>query len=108
MDIELEMAFFVGGKGNSHALTLLLIILVLATCRYSARRPHTIIRGWGVRRRLGSDGSSIWCSHIFGVVLMNDWSARDIQQWEYVPLGPFLGKNFGKGSVVFILSCKDR
>ena len=33
--------------------------------------------------------------NIFGFVLFNDWSARDIQQWEYVPLGPFLGKNFG-------------
>lgn len=33
--------------------------------------------------------------HIIGFVLFNDWSARDIQQWEYVPLGPFLGKNFG-------------
>jgi fumarylacetoacetase len=33
--------------------------------------------------------------HIFGLVLVNDWSARDIQRWEYVPLGPFLGKNFG-------------
>ncbi|BBN04474.1 fumarylacetoacetase [Marchantia polymorpha subsp. ruderalis] len=32
---------------------------------------------------------------IFGFVLMNDWSARDLQKWEYVPLGPFLGKNFG-------------
>jgi len=32
--------------------------------------------------------------HIFGLVLLNDWSARDIQGWEYVPLGPFLGKNF--------------
>src|SRR3954451_8916739 len=32
--------------------------------------------------------------HIFGLVLMNDWSARDIQAWEYQPLGPFLGKNF--------------
>jgi fumarylacetoacetase len=32
---------------------------------------------------------------IAGFVLFNDWSARDIQQWEYVPLGPFLGKNFG-------------
>lgn len=32
--------------------------------------------------------------HIFGFVLMNDWSARDIQKWEYVPLGPFLGKSF--------------
>jgi fumarylacetoacetase len=34
-------------------------------------------------------------NHIAGLVLFNDWSARDIQQWEYVPLGPFLGKNFG-------------
>jgi fumarylacetoacetase len=33
--------------------------------------------------------------HIFGMVLVNDWSARDIQKWEYVPLGPFLAKNFG-------------
>lgn len=33
-------------------------------------------------------------NHIFGFVLVNDWSARDIQQWEYVPLGPFLGKIF--------------
>jgi len=32
--------------------------------------------------------------HIFGMVLLNDWSARDIQKWEYIPLGPFLGKNF--------------
>lgn len=33
--------------------------------------------------------------HIFGMVVFNDLSARDIQKWEYVPLGPFLGKNFG-------------
>jgi fumarylacetoacetase len=33
--------------------------------------------------------------NIFGLVLMNDWSARDIQKWEYVPLGPFTAKNFG-------------
>jgi fumarylacetoacetase len=33
--------------------------------------------------------------HVFGVVGLNDWSARDIQAWEYVPLGPFLGKSFG-------------
>ncbi len=32
--------------------------------------------------------------HLFGVVILNDWSARDIQAWEYVPLGPFLGKSF--------------
>jgi fumarylacetoacetase len=33
--------------------------------------------------------------HIFGMVLVNDWSARDIQKWEYQPLGPFLAKSFG-------------
>jgi fumarylacetoacetase len=33
-------------------------------------------------------------SHVFGVALVNDWSARDIQAWEYQPLGPFLGKSF--------------
>jgi fumarylacetoacetase len=32
--------------------------------------------------------------HVFGAVLLNDWSARDIQGWEYRPLGPFLGKSF--------------
>jgi fumarylacetoacetase len=34
-------------------------------------------------------------NHVIGMVLVNDWSARDIQKWEYQPLGPFLGKNFG-------------
>jgi fumarylacetoacetase len=34
-------------------------------------------------------------AHIFGLCLVNDWSARDIQSWEYQPLGPFLGKSFG-------------
>ncbi|HEV7863877.1 MAG TPA: fumarylacetoacetase [Acidimicrobiia bacterium] len=35
-----------------------------------------------------------FADHVFGVVLLNDWSARDIQAWEYQPLGPFLGKSF--------------
>ncbi len=35
-----------------------------------------------------------FADHVFGVTLLNDWSARDIQAWEYVPLGPFLGKSF--------------
>ncbi|XP_055776609.1 fumarylacetoacetase-like [Salvelinus fontinalis] len=61
LDIELEMAFFVGG-GNRLGEPI------------PIERAH---------------------QHIFGMVLMNDWSARDIQAWEYVPLGPFLGKNFG-------------
>ncbi len=41
--------------------------------------------------------------HIFGLVLFNDWSARDIQRWEYVPLGPFLGKNFGSSMSPWIV-----
>ncbi len=42
----------------------------------------------------GSISTSEAEEYIFGLVLLNDWSARDIQKWEYVPLGPFLGKNF--------------
>ena len=38
--------------------------------------------------------STRFADHVFGVVGLNDWSARDIQAWEYVPLGPFLGKSF--------------
>lgn len=39
--------------------------------------------------------ASRFTEHVFGVCLLNDWSARDIQSWEYVPLGPFLSKSFG-------------
>ncbi len=41
---------------------------------------------------------------IFGMVLFNDWSARDIQSWEYVPLGPFLGKNFGSSMSPWVVT----
>jgi fumarylacetoacetase len=40
--------------------------------------------------------------HVFGVVLVNDWSARDIQAWEYVPLGPFLGKSFATSVAAWV------
>jgi len=67
MDFELEVAFFVGGSTNrdNHG--------------ENSGKPLTIAQA---RDR------------IFGYVLMNDWSARDIQKWEYVPLGPFTSKNF--------------
>ena len=42
--------------------------------------------------------------YIFGVVLFNDWSARDIQKWEYVPLGPFLGKSFASSASPWIVT----
>ena len=49
----------------------------------------------GVPSRLGEPvPAERFADHVFGVVLVNDWSARDIQAWEYVPLGPFLGKSF--------------
>ncbi|MEL6843901.1 MAG: fumarylacetoacetase, partial [Bacteroidota bacterium] len=42
--------------------------------------------------------------HVFGLMLFNDWSARDIQGWEYVPLGPFLGKNFASSVSPWIVT----
>ncbi|MEM6378113.1 MAG: fumarylacetoacetase [Bacteroidota bacterium] len=42
--------------------------------------------------------------YIFGLALFNDWSARDIQKWEYVPLGPFLGKNFASSLSPWIIT----
>lgn len=42
--------------------------------------------------------------YIFGMVLMNDWSARDIQKWEYIPLGPFLAKNFATSISPWIIT----
>jgi len=57
LDIELEMAFFVG-VGNA------------------------------LGERITMEDAE---NHMFGMVMMNDWSARDIQSWEYVPLGPFGG-----------------
>ena len=47
----------------------------------------------GVPSALGHPAGAFG-DHVFGVTLLNDWSARDIQAWEYVPLGPFLGKSF--------------
>lgn len=57
---------------------------------------------------IGSErGTSIPLSdlrrHVFGVTLVNDWSARDIQAWEYVPLGPFLGKSFATSIGAWVL-----
>ncbi|MEO5851532.1 MAG: fumarylacetoacetase [Nocardioides sp.] len=49
----------------------------------------------GTGTALGSRvATGAFADHVFGVVGLNDWSARDIQAWEYVPLGPFLGKSF--------------
>ncbi|HEY3608911.1 MAG TPA: fumarylacetoacetase [Pseudonocardiaceae bacterium] len=46
--------------------------------------------------------TSAVAEHVFGVVLVNDWSARDIQAWEYQPLGPFLGKSFATSIAAWI------
>ncbi|WP_433018632.1 fumarylacetoacetase [Kribbella sp. CA-294648] len=42
--------------------------------------------------------------HVYGVVVVNDWSARDLQAWEYVPLGPFLGKSFATSISPWVVS----
>ncbi|CAM0139194.1 hypothetical protein VKS41_002406 [Umbelopsis sp. WA50703] len=68
---------------------------VFAKC---AKLDYELEMGWvvGTGNELGTSISTAEAKdHIFGMVMLNDWSARDIQAWEYVPLGPFLGKNFG-------------
>ena len=79
--------------------------------RGQAKPPDADVSAYGPSRRLdielelgfvvgvpSSHGEPVptraFADHVFGVVLVNDWSARDIQAWEYVPLGPFLGKSF--------------
>jgi fumarylacetoacetase len=47
--------------------------------------------------------TSALADHVFGVVLVNDWSARDLQAWEYVPLGPFLGKSFATSIAAWVV-----
>ena len=83
-----------------------------------ARRSHRTQPRRRSARRAGSTSSSssasssatpsrlgepvpphAFAEHVFGVVLVNDWSARDLQAWEYVPLGPFLGKSFATSVV---------
>jgi fumarylacetoacetase len=67
---------------------------VLAPCK---RLDYELELGWFVSQG-NAQGSPITIedaeNHLFGVALFNDWSARDIQAWEYQPLGPFLAKNF--------------
>ncbi|SIS02220.1 fumarylacetoacetate hydrolase [Microbispora rosea] len=55
----------------------------------------------GTPTRLG-ERAGAFDDHVFGVTLVNDWSARDIQAWEYVPLGPFLGKSFATSMSAWI------
>ncbi|HLZ36656.1 MAG TPA: fumarylacetoacetate hydrolase family protein, partial [Mycobacteriales bacterium] len=45
---------------------------------------------------------SAFAEHVFGIVLLNDWSARDIQRWESAPLGPFLGKSFATSIAAWV------
>ncbi len=71
LDYELELGCFVGGLSNT---------LGAENDGVAGARPIGVAQA---------------DAHIFGYVLLNDWSARDIQSWEYVPLGPFSGKNFG-------------
>jgi len=59
----------------------------------------------GTPSRLGQPVSvDAFKDHVYGVVVVNDWSARDIQAWEYVPLGPFLGKSFATSISPWVVS----
>jgi fumarylacetoacetase len=57
----------------------------------------------GVGSRRGNPvPAAAFRDHVFGVVLVNDWSARDVQAWEYQPLGPFLGKSFATSIAAWV------
>ena len=57
----------------------------------------------GAPSRIGERvGTDAFADHVFGVLPLNDWSARDIQAWEYVPLGPFLGKSFATSVAAWV------
>ncbi|MEM8486745.1 MAG: fumarylacetoacetase [Bacteroidota bacterium] len=75
--------------------------------RASGRLDFELEMGFiiGNQTALGSSVSTAVAEDcIFGLVLFNDWSARDIQKWEYVPLGPFLGKNFASSVSPWIVT----
>lgn len=59
---------------------------------YELELGALVAHGNALGSRIGIEQAE---DHLFGLVLFNDWSARDIQPWEYQPLGPFLSKNFG-------------
>jgi fumarylacetoacetase len=59
---------------------------------YELELGALVAHGNALGSRIGIERAE---DHLFGLVLFNDWSARDIQPWEYQPLGPFLSKNFG-------------
>jgi fumarylacetoacetase len=62
----------------------------------------------GVPSALGTPVSTAEAAqHVFGMVLLNDWSARDIQAWEYQPLGPFLGKSFATSISPWVTPLSD-
>ena len=68
-----------------------------ADCGPSTRLDLEAEIGWvvGVPSKLGNPlRTNDFREHVFGAVVLNDWSARDLQSWEYRPLGPFLGKSF--------------
>ena len=88
--------------------------------RGQVKPPDQVLPTFGASRKLDIEAELGWVvgtpslpgepvavedfrQHVFGVVVLNDWSARDLQAWEYVPLGPFLGKSFGTSISAWVL-----
>jgi fumarylacetoacetase len=88
--------------------------------RGQVKAPEAVLPSFGPTRKLDFEAELGWVvgtpstlgvpvgvqdfrAHVFGVVVLNDWSARDLQAWEYVPLGPFLGKSFGTSISSWVL-----
>eukprot|EP00545_Synedropsis_sp_CCMP1620_P006937 CAMPEP_0119010764 /NCGR_PEP_ID=MMETSP1176-20130426/5231_1 /TAXON_ID=265551 /ORGANISM="Synedropsis recta cf, Strain CCMP1620" /LENGTH=718 /DNA_ID=CAMNT_0006963489 /DNA_START=74 /DNA_END=2230 /DNA_ORIENTATION=- len=85
LDFELEVAFFVGGSSDNN------------NDNENDSTDNAMSTSTSMSMEKAYD-------RIFGFTLMNDWSARDIQKWEYVPLGPFTAKNFGTTIAPWIIT----
>ncbi|MEO8194706.1 MAG: fumarylacetoacetase [Gemmatimonadales bacterium] len=70
---------------------------------YEAELGFFVGQGNGLGQPISIDDAA---SHIFGFCLVNDWSARDIQAWEYQPLGPFLAKNFATSVSPWVITAE--
>ena len=79
LDFELEIGCFVGGPGKSLETLGSVVVSLTSFLENPLGTPVKIEKAE---------------DRLFGLVILNDWSARDIQKWEYVPLGPFGAKNF--------------
>ncbi len=79
-------------------------VVLAPTARLDLEAEVGFVVGVGADRPVPLAG---FAEHVFGVVLLNDWSAREIQAWEYAPLGPFLAKSFATSVSPWVVPLAD-